>query len=311
MRKSTAYLVALFCLAPLLQTAQSAKPGEPGARPESRFSTQLSGPAPSPGRTVKADLDFGRMPLSFIANLGQLDKRVAYYAQGMDKTIYFTSAGLTIVLSRMGEMTRDQADAASAARQPKTLIDGAAGEPVGDGGSADGGLPKRWVIKLDFVGANPEVKPIGDGQTEGTISYFKGRPADWKTGLPTYSRIVYRGLWPGIDLVYSGTVNRMKYEFIVQPGADPAQIELAYRGVTGLSIAEGGRLEVSSPLGSFHDEMPVAYQESEGRRLPVQLAYRLDEAGEEKDGTGGRKDTAGDQPLNYGFDVGAYDPPFP
>ena len=48
---------------------------------------------------VQADLNFGRMPLYFIANEGQLDEQVAYYVQGKDKTLYFTPEGITIALT--------------------------------------------------------------------------------------------------------------------------------------------------------------------------------------------------------------------
>ena len=42
----------------------------------------------------------GQMPLYFIENRGQVDPRAAYYLRGKDKTIYFTSEGITFVLTR-------------------------------------------------------------------------------------------------------------------------------------------------------------------------------------------------------------------
>ena len=59
----------------------------------------------------------------------------------------------------------------------------------------------------------------GNGKV--VFAKLKGKPEDWITGIPTYSRIVYENLWPGIDLVFSGTIDRIKYKFIVKPGADP------------------------------------------------------------------------------------------
>ena len=99
--------------------------------------------------------------------------------------------------------------------------------------------------------ANKNVRPGGGGETGAVISYFKGKREDWRAGLPTYSKIIYRGLWPGIDLVYSGSADRLKYEFIVQPGADPARIRLAYRGADRVAVDEEGRLEVATPVGEF------------------------------------------------------------
>ena len=94
--------------------------------------------------------------------------------------------------------------------------------------------PERWAVKLDFLGANPDSRPIGKDKTEAVVSYFKGKPEDWKAGLPTYSQIVYTDIWPGIDLVYSGTFDRLKYEFVVRPGRrpipNPARVSRRERG---------------------------------------------------------------------------------
>ena len=64
----------------------------------------------------------------------------------------------------------------------------------------------------------------------------------------------------------------MKYEFVVQPGADPAQIQLAYRGASAVRLSAEGQLEVTTPLGGFRDAAPVAYQVKDGQRLPVAMS---------------------------------------
>src|SRR6185369_7846681 len=110
----------------------------------------------------------------------------------------------------------------------------------------------------------------------------------WRAGLRTYSQLVYEELWPGIDLVYSGTGSQLKYEFRVKPGADPSRIRLAYRGATEVKVDEAGRLEVRSGGASMTDERPFSYQEQSGRRVEVESAFTLSGAG-------------------YGFRLGAYD----
>jgi hypothetical protein len=104
----------------------------------------------------------------------------------------------------------------------------------------------HWILKLDFVGANPDVKISGKEQDQTTFSYFHGGKESWRAGLKTYRSIVYHELWPGIDLVYTGTADKMKYEFVVQPGADPAQIKLAYRGASSIKLNPSGQLEVTT-----------------------------------------------------------------
>ena len=42
---------------------------------------------------------YGSLPLLFIPNWGQMDQQVAYYVQGRDKTLYFSSEGITILFT--------------------------------------------------------------------------------------------------------------------------------------------------------------------------------------------------------------------
>ncbi len=254
---------------------------------------------------------FGKLPLYFVENQGQLDERVTYTIQGSDKTIYFAPDGVTFALNDERRRTKDERrttdlrgdwEAQSAIRNPKSEI-------------------HRWAVKLDFVGANPNVRPIGQDKTEAVISYFKGPQDQWHAGLPTYGSIVYPDLWPGIDLVYYGTVNQLKYEFIVQPGADPAQIRLAYRGAD-VSFNTQGQLLVTTPIGGFSDDTPVAYQDIDGQQVNVAAAYSFVTLRESEGSPGDAKEIlrpfgAQNDTLHaphstvYGFQLGPYDPALP
>jgi len=83
----------------------------------------------------------------------------------------------------------------------------------------------------------------------------------------------------------------------VQPGADPSQIRLAYRGASGVRLTPDGQLEVSTPLIRFSDAAPVAYQEQAGQRAPVAMSYAL-----QASPSGGPAASYG-----YSFHLGAYD----
>ncbi|MBM4430405.1 MAG: hypothetical protein FJ026_08690, partial [Chloroflexi bacterium] len=228
-----------------------------------------------------------QLPLYFVENRGQTDPRVAFYVQGHDKTLYFTSQGITLALSgprldSAGPGTRVISAPQIAARPAFAQTCRFPSEPT---------RREQWALKLEFLGANGAVLPVGQQQTPATVSYFKGPPAEWKANLKTYSSIVYPELWPGIDLVYSGTTDRLKYQFVVRPGADPGQIRLAYRGATTVSLDEAGRLQVSTPVDAFHDDRPMAYQDrADGQRTEVEVTYQTFGA------------------FAYGFRLGSYDP---
>jgi hypothetical protein len=249
------------------------------------------GPQPTsePDSGARADIEehFGKLPLYFIENRGQVDSRVAYYVKGRDKTLFFTSEGLTLVLNGKDEVSSSNET-------------GFRRVSYSSGGDQSGKVSsmRRWVVKLDFVGANSDVRPVGVEPTEAVFSYFKGPRDQWKTGLKTYASVIYRDLWPGIDLVYTGTVNRLKYRFVVRPGADPEVIRLAYRGATSVVVTDGGQLGVNTPVGGFNDDRPYSYQEVKGQRVEVATGYRL-QGGSTKEAS------------IYGFKVDPYDRSIP
>lgn len=209
-----------------------------------------------------------QLPLYFIPNCGQLDQQVDFYLQGRDKNVYFSSQGVTIALSSPRE------------------------EEISKEGY------NRWVVKLEFVGANPEARPQGESQTEAVVSYFKGQPENWLTGLPTYSTIAYRNLWPGVDLAFSGNDSRLKYEFVVNPGADSSTIKLSYGGASQVFLNEKGQLEIHTPAGSFVDEAPVAYQIIDGQKIYVPVKFEILEKTTGIDGQ---------VSLGHTFKLGTYD----
>jgi hypothetical protein len=245
-------------------------------------SAPLSGQGPGSEVATKARVEaaLGKLPLYFIENQGQADPRVSYYVQGRDTSVYFSSNGVTFALTGGSVHTRRQA-----------VSDGFAAPRARADEKATG---RRWAVRQEFVGADPGVRPSGREPTAATVSYFKGPRSTWTTALPTYAELLYADLWPGIDLVYSGSESNLKYTFVVKPGADPSQIRLAYRGATSVRLNDTGQLEVSTPVGGLTEDKPYTYQEVQGRRVEVPGAYALT-----SDATA--------RSQSYGFRFGAYD----
>ena len=81
--------------------------------------------------------------------------------------------------------------------------------------------------------------------------YFLGSREHWHTGIPNYSRVRYRAVYPGIDVVYYGNPSRLEYDFVLQPGADPRAIRLKFRGAGHLSDHRGRRFGLR--IGRYAD----------------------------------------------------------
>jgi len=83
----------------------------------------------------------------------------------------------------------------------------------------------------------------------------------------------YRNIYPGVDLRYYGDGNSLKYDFIVQPGADPCLIEIEYDGVNYLSINAQGGLVVSTQFGDVIERAPCVYQEIRSNKREIPCSY--------------------------------------
>jgi uncharacterized repeat protein (TIGR01451 family) len=194
---------------------------------------------------------YAQLPLYFIANQGQRDESIAYYAQGGRHSIAFTAREVAISL---GETT----------------------------------------LQARFVGARA-TQPVGAERKATRVNYLIGSdPARWQTDIPTYNKVIYDDLYPGIDLYYEGQTGTLKYTLVVAPGADVAQFRLAYAGADGLWLEETGDLLISAGGDVLRDTELYAYQEIGGQRLEVDVAFALRDA------------------YSIGFAVtGGYDPRYP
>ena len=118
----------------------------------------------------------------------------------------------------------------------------------------------RLTVQVRFKGASPQPTLEGEDRLDAAANFLIGnREQDWKTNLPVYRKILYRNLYPGIDMTYGGAGLSIKSEFLVAPGADPNQIRLDYSDGR-LSIAPNGDLLIRNGNAEAREEAPVIYQ---------------------------------------------------
>ena len=124
------------------------------------------------------------------------------------------------------------------------------------------------AFAFDRGGEGAEVRIEPDQPLSGKANYFLGsQSADWHRNLPLYGRIRYRGLWPGIELIYKEEHGRLKAEYTVNPAADVGRILLRFQG--GTQIQADGSLVISGITGAFSEEKPLLYQEQHGQRKEI------------------------------------------
>ncbi len=128
-------------------------------------------------------------------------------------------------------------------------------------------------VKVAF-GAEGPVEPMGIGDMGFESNFFLGNdPEGWVTGARSFRELVYRDVWPGIDMRYRYSGGDLKYDLLLDAGADPSSIRFKVEGSEGLD-ASGDRLSIGlSGSRTIQDRDLVAWYE-DGE--PVDIGFRLD-----------------------------------
>jgi len=183
---------------------------------------------------------YGQLPLSFEPNQGQAPSGVQFLARGPGYLVGLSAGSSTLVL-----------------------------------GSS------RAVVRANLIGANASASGAGQDPLPGKAQYFIGNSPDgWRSGIPTFGRVRFREVYPGVDLVYYGTQRQLEYDFEVSPGADPGRIRISFDGVEKLRIASNGDLVLGLREGELRHHRPRAYQRGSGGSRPVNARYRIAGRGE-------------------------------
>ncbi len=130
-------------------------------------------------------------------------------------------------------------------------------------------------VTTTFIGSNKNATSIPFGKLPEYYNYFLGNDdSQWSSDVAAFEGVIYPQYYTGIDLkVYSQGEN-LKYEFIVEPGADPSQIIYEYAGADQVNLVEGD-LVVNASQFSFIEKKPIVYQIIDGDRVYVRSEYEL------------------------------------
>jgi len=210
-------------------------------------------------------VDYGKLPLSFEVNSGQANRRVKFLARGSGYNLFLAPTEATLTFRR----------------------------------SSKNALTPTTRLRIQHVGANAEPEMSGREKLPGKVSYFIGNdPKQWRTDIPTYARLEYRDVYPGVDLIYHGAQGSLEYDFVVAPGADPSGIALAFHGAEKLEIDSEGNLLLRVAGGSLRQQKPHIYQEVDGVRRKIDGGYVFRSLSQRDSSHGAR---------GIGFHVAAYD----
>ena len=128
------------------------------------------------------------------------------------------------------------------------------------------------VVIMKLQGSDP-AKPTARDLLPGTVNYFLGNDAKhWRTSIPTYAKVAYSGVYPGIDLVYYGDHRALEYDLVVAPKASVKSIRIRFAGAR-INLAANGDLQIKAQHGSIAFHQPIAYQSINVHKQPVQARF--------------------------------------
>jgi len=225
-------------------TSRATPATSPQAGPEGlTFSKEESNFYPASATRRRASLT--SVPLSFEPNQGQTDSRVEFLCRGSGYTLYLTPGEVVVNLER----------------QPSPAT-----------GNRFGAAPVD-TLRVKLIGANGNVNAAGVDPQPGVVSYFIGNdPKKWHAGIPTYGKVRYAQVYPGVDLVFYGNQRQLEYDFVVAPGADPGAIAWQIGGARA-SIDAEGNLVLNADNGPARFKKPVLYQMDGDQKVSIEGSF--------------------------------------
>ncbi|HUA57713.1 MAG TPA: SBBP repeat-containing protein [Verrucomicrobiae bacterium] len=203
-----------------------------------------------PGNTAPRDnrptATFLRAGLSFEPNQGQAAAAVQFLSRGSGYELFLAPGKVVLNLERQRR---------AIGREPGPAL-------------ADS-------LRMSLVGANPKAGATGLARQTGVVNYFIGNdPKQWRVDIPTYGKVDYAQVYPGIDLVFYGNQRQLEYDFVVAPGADPSRIAWRIDGAsTGMDAQ--GNLVLTAANGPASFEKPAVYQMDGEKRRSVEGSFAL------------------------------------
>ena len=252
--------------------------------------------APTPPAKVKPALnaypDFGKIPLYFVPNQGQVNKEALFYAKTSRYTLWMTREGLVFDMVRKAVNSTPKFNSHSPSVSTFSRTE-------------------REVTRLELLGANKNPEVVSLDKTQHLVNYFLvHEPARGFAGIPTAKAVLYKDIYKHIDLKVYGNENRLEYDWIIKPGGNPEDIRFRYSGGKSTAVDNEGNIIIETQFGKLIHKKPLAFQYTNNtlaQDLLVQSAglhEKPGHCGKERSEIPARFKTTGEN--TYTFELGYY-----
>jgi hypothetical protein len=139
----------------------------------------------------------------------------------------------------------------------------------------EGIMMHSHAYRVSFMGSMPDAIVVGERQTSAHSNYFIGNdPLKWKSDVKSFQSVVYKNIYPNVDVRYYSGDGQLKYDIIAHPGADLSRIMMRYEGAEKLSV-RNGQLHIQTSVGEAKELEPYAYQVVDGKKTDVGCQFAV------------------------------------
>ena len=244
--------------------------------------------------TLSALAQDGASNIEFVENKGQWDKQVNFRGEIGTGAFFLQKQGFTVLLYNQDDLKGTShggglpagsggasgpvSKTAVQSNSPISHAPGNDGDGAGSGGGAPGvpavpGGLRSHVYRVFFQGSNEQAQIIPDKPLPSYNNYFIGSdPSKWAGNCKIYQGVTYKEIYPHVDIRYYSDKGTLKYDIIVHPGGDPAQVVMKYEGMDKLST-KNKELLISTSVGQVRELAPYSYQFNAEGKKPVACKY--------------------------------------
>lgn len=196
--------------------------------------------------------------MEFVQNKGQWNNKINYKGDFSTGSFFLENRGFTVVLNKAEDIIRR-----------KEFIHGHDDKSAKD----EDLILHSFAYNVTFLGAASNAERLPDKPLSIYKNYFIGNDQKkWASNCKVYNAVTYKNIYPNIDVRYYSTQDKLKYDFIVHPGGNPAAIALRYDGVSSLNLKKK-ELIIGTTVGDVKELEPYTYQTNISKKTDVVTKY--------------------------------------
>ncbi|WP_317899133.1 DUF7948 domain-containing protein [Aurantibacillus circumpalustris] len=129
-------------------------------------------------------------------------------------------------------------------------------------------LPKRrevdertiYRVDVNWLNTNTKAQIKKENALEDYDNYYLSSCPNGALKVKSYAQLSYQQIYDGIDLKWYSKNGQLKYDYLVEAGADYKRIQFEIKGAEKILVTAKGDLQIETPLGTIIEQAPLVIQ---------------------------------------------------